>query len=385
MLAKRRRHKLGRATAGLMAGLLGATIAFEAALRLIEATPLWRWLPAAEVALYGPDPATGYALRPGVSGIWTTENRSRVAINSLGLRDAEMGAGKPPDNLRVGVMGDSITEALQVNLADIFVQRAERALQAEGKPVELANLALSGATPAVMVERLRSRGAELGLDGAVIILSWRDLARPVPDEDVAFPGYVEGPDGRAVIGHAFRDTRGFALRNSAAGTAFYWLLDHLRTARVVNNRMNVGVLHEWAVPDRGKRGPDCDGSSAEALARFAFARHDTFAGKRFDAFLDDLSGTALRVAVLIRGMGAACGDDEAKRRQAVAAILADASARLGGPVLDMDAEVARRLPSGVTMRQLQGFRTRIGTGHLNETGHAVYAEVLRDVIAALRK
>src|SRR5215469_7822029 len=92
-------------------GLLAATLVVEAALDLIEATPLWRVLPVAEIAPYGPDPDTGYRHRPNVSGIWLTENRAPVSISGLGLRDRERPLQRT-DVPRAVVLGNSLIEAL---------------------------------------------------------------------------------------------------------------------------------------------------------------------------------------------------------------------------------------------------------------------------------
>ena len=90
-----------------------AVLGTEAFFRVIDATPL-RWvLPLPQVALYGPDFATGYRHRPDVSGMWLTEHRNFIRTSNLGLRDRDrpLAHGAGP---RTIIVGNSIIEAVQV-------------------------------------------------------------------------------------------------------------------------------------------------------------------------------------------------------------------------------------------------------------------------------
>src|SRR6202022_1411789 len=108
--------------------LLGGCLAWllaECGLRLIEATPLWRILPVVEPILGQPDSQFGFDSTPGARGVWTRAHRSRVQINSLGLRDAERDPVKTPGTVRVGLLGDSTVEAVQVSQEATFASLAE--------------------------------------------------------------------------------------------------------------------------------------------------------------------------------------------------------------------------------------------------------------------
>src|SRR5687767_9299755 len=75
------------------------------------------------------DQYVGYALRPGAEGWWTKEGKAYIKVNSDGLRDREHSVSKPPDTLRIAVLGDSYTEALQVPLEKTFPAVTEERLQ----------------------------------------------------------------------------------------------------------------------------------------------------------------------------------------------------------------------------------------------------------------
>jgi hypothetical protein len=154
----------------VVAGLAVATAAVELSFAFIDATPL-RWiLPVPPVALYGPDPDTGYRHRANVSGLWLTEHRSLVTTSNLALRDRNRDLthdGAP----RAVVIGDSYVEALQVDESETAVAVAEDILSGEHPGTEVVNLGLAGTRPAVEVARLQAEGRRLTPDLAVVMLS----------------------------------------------------------------------------------------------------------------------------------------------------------------------------------------------------------------------
>ena len=233
-----------RAWAQVIAGLVAATLVMETSLDLIEASPLWRVLPVAEIAPYGPDPDTGYRHRPNVSGVWLTESRARVTISALGLRDRDRPFERSAAP-RAIVLGNSLIEALQVEQQQTAVAIAEQILDRARLGAEVINLGLAGATPPVDVARLRSVGLPLHPDIAVIVLASGELRRDVVGNDDKTPGYRRTANGQLALSYGFRDVPGFRFRTSEARGLIYWLIDHSAIARLVNNRKNLGFLAEW--------------------------------------------------------------------------------------------------------------------------------------------
>src|SRR5437867_2364908 len=62
------------------------------------------------------DSDLGSRLRPGAEGWQTSEGRAHERINHAGMRDVERQRDKPTGVFRVALMGDSFTEAPQVDL-----------------------------------------------------------------------------------------------------------------------------------------------------------------------------------------------------------------------------------------------------------------------------
>jgi hypothetical protein len=90
----------------------------------------------------------GYALRPGAEGWDVGENENYVRISSRGLRDREHALKRPDKVVRVAVLGDSETEALQVPLEKAYFSVMERQLNSQlgevGDKVEVINFGVGG-------------------------------------------------------------------------------------------------------------------------------------------------------------------------------------------------------------------------------------------------
>ncbi len=95
-----------------------------------------------------PDPITGWSAQPGAAGRSFNdvyEYDVGVKINSLGLRSPEeIGYEKPPGVYRILVLGDSFTEAIQVELEETFGQQLARILNEKGCRVEVINAGVGG-------------------------------------------------------------------------------------------------------------------------------------------------------------------------------------------------------------------------------------------------
>jgi hypothetical protein len=109
-----------------------ALLVVDFGLRLIEVTPLWRILPVVQPIPGQPDRDFGFESTPGGHGIWTTEHRARLQLNSLGLRDVERELAKPAGTFRIGLLGDSMVAAVQVSQQVTFGAIAERRLSRKG-------------------------------------------------------------------------------------------------------------------------------------------------------------------------------------------------------------------------------------------------------------
>jgi hypothetical protein len=95
--------------------------------------------------LWQSDPNRGSARPPGARWVQENEGRATIQINRHGFRSKEVDAEKPPGTLRIAVLGDSYTEALQVPTEERFTEVAETELVRQlHRDVEVLNFGMEG-------------------------------------------------------------------------------------------------------------------------------------------------------------------------------------------------------------------------------------------------
>lgn len=367
-----------------LGGLVLATVLVELGLRIVELSGLWRVLPVAEVMLYGPDQHTGYALRAGVEGIWTTENRVKIKISPQGTRDFDTAWAKRPGEWRIALAGDSIVEALQVETEQTFAKLMENLLDRRfvGE-VRVVNLGLSGAVPPVQVARMSSLGVKFDPDLMLYVVNIQDFASPLLGDSTRFPGYRRaGERGDFHLDYSFRETAGYRFRMSSMGKVYYWLMDHLRIVRLLNSRRNHGFFGPAADDDGLERNPGCQTDTTLSLLEALDA--DDQASEiygRLSAFLRDVGHVAERhrsqAIVAVRGLASRCqGDIPLKLR--LAEQLRDVFVRARVASIDMDRAIEGELRAvgGAEFSSIYGFGANMGSGHLNPFGHQIVSRAL---------
>jgi hypothetical protein len=121
-----------------------------------------------------------FGLRIMSAGITTTGDNSsywarrwystHVRVNSLGYREREFPAKKPPGVYRIAVVGDSFTFGQGIKEEDRFSNRLERALNREGQRFEVLNFGRPGAETVDEVEMLKN--AVIGVKPDFVLLQW---------------------------------------------------------------------------------------------------------------------------------------------------------------------------------------------------------------------
>jgi hypothetical protein len=133
-------------------GLAAAVLLAELALRAIGFSA---------PHFYTFDDVAGHRLLPGARGWFRGEGEAFIEINSDGLRDREHTLEKPPNTVRIAVLGDSFAEALQLPMEHAFWAVMERRLDScrafGGKRVEVINFGVSGYGTAEELLTLRER------------------------------------------------------------------------------------------------------------------------------------------------------------------------------------------------------------------------------------
>jgi hypothetical protein len=151
-------------TALLSALLMAASVCV--ALLLCEAA--LRVLGFSYPSFHQPDERLGLRLRPNAEGWFHSEGEAFVRINSAGYRDRERSVAKPAGTFRIVVLGDSMIEALQVDLEKTFAALLERRLNEcgafSGRKIEVLNLGVSSYGTAQQLLTFRYYGAAYSPD-----------------------------------------------------------------------------------------------------------------------------------------------------------------------------------------------------------------------------
>jgi hypothetical protein len=140
--------------------------------------------------------------RLGMRGIpnktgWSRDREftTSVSMNSLGFRDRERSTEKPPGGRRVLVLGDSFTEALQVELEETFHVRLEERLRTDlGPSVDVVAMGLPGVGTAHELLCYEELGERFKPD--VVLVCWfsgNDLTDNHPASKFYYPGFLLGP------------------------------------------------------------------------------------------------------------------------------------------------------------------------------------------------
>jgi hypothetical protein len=228
------------------AATLFALAALELGLRLVG------W---SHPNFYRPDPVRGWELRPGAAGRWRQEGDAPVRINRDGLRDEEHPLAKPPRELRIALLGDSMVEALQVPRDRTFWELVERRLEGceplRGRRVEVLNFGVSGYGTAQELLTLRHEvwkyRPDLVLLGFYAGNDVRNNHRPLEQDPLRPYFTLAGDPPRLVLDASFRDSRGYRLRRSAPGRLLYGLLDASRALQLGKQAKSAldGLVGAW--------------------------------------------------------------------------------------------------------------------------------------------
>jgi hypothetical protein len=186
---------------------------------------------------YVPDDSRGYALRPGISGWNHKENDVFIHINSDGLRDRDHDINKPPNTIRIAIVGDSYAEALQVPLEATFWSVMEKRLNecSLNKRVEIINFGVSGYGTAQELLTLREQVWKYSPD--IILLAFTTY-NDIIDNSRALKKATDVPyfvykGDQLVLDDSFRMSADFRWRQSAIGRTGRWLRDHFRVVQAI--------------------------------------------------------------------------------------------------------------------------------------------------------
>lgn len=376
----------------LLSGTVVVTLlSAELALRFFGVTyPYWSRV----------DALTGFSPRPGVSGWVHDEGDAFVRINSAGFRDREHSVVKPAHTLRIAVLGDSMTEALQVDVSQTFwsilEQNLLRCSGLKGRAPEVLNFGVSGygtAQEYLLMERVWRFQPDIVLlvfyPGNDVLNNSREL------EHSTQKPYVDEKDGVLVPDFSFRDTPFFRRQRLLTARFLLSVIDHSRIAQAVSQAFRtvrrIRAVH-ISLPQQSPSGAvqrsptDPELYRPPTVASHVYAWHIT--EQLLSAMTAHTRAHDARFAVMVIPLPEAIYPDPSMRAAEERAHnvrdlfyaedrIAMLGTKEGFPVFALGRRMQSAAEASGTF--FNGFpRTKPGTGHLNAMGHAAAGKLISE-------
>jgi len=200
---------------------------------LLLAEVVLRALGYSSPVFYSVDESRGFALTPNMKGWYRKEGKTYVEINRDGLRDEEHSVAKAENTVRIAIIGDSYSEALQVSLNETFWKVMQQKLTGcnafGGKQVEVINFGVSGYGTAQEYITLKEQVWKYSPD---IVLLAVTTNNDITDNYRKFKGteipYFVYKDNELVLDDSFRNSARFRFNNSLLARTGSWLRDNLQ-------------------------------------------------------------------------------------------------------------------------------------------------------------
>jgi hypothetical protein len=349
--------------------------------------------------LYTADQQRGWALRPGAEGLVADETRQYVRINSHGFRDVERSYEKPANTMRIAVLGNSWTEAMQVPLDKNYCSVLERTLSGHscyaGKRVEVLNFGVSGYSSAQELLLLREEVWKYHPDFIILAFySARDIANNVrqfnnaaePDQS---PYFVYRGD-QLVLDDSFRAVPAVQKRQITLQKIRGMVNDHVLVLQAVNAlvRYGRGRIAMAAVKERaGEAGVNTlEHSIYAAPTRPALQEAWRVTEGLLVAMRDEAKAHGAEFRIVTLANRPQVVPDQRKRLAFMQALgvsdLSYADHRINALGTREGIQVTNLAPAlsayaDAHQAYLNGFNeSNLGGGHWNETGHRLAAETI---------
>ncbi|MDP7247537.1 MAG: SGNH/GDSL hydrolase family protein [Candidatus Peribacteraceae bacterium] len=183
------------------------------------------------------DPVTGFSLRPEAEGYWGNEGRSHFKVNQDGFRDESHSKEKPGDVTRIAVIGDSYTEARQVDIDNAYWSVMENELNTcANNKIEVLNFGMSGFSTAQEYLLLKHRVWDYQPD--IVLLSFLS-GNDVRENSKALNNVHNIPyfflDGSELkLDESFKDTKEFKSSQKYLYQGSHLVVNNFRTMQMIN-------------------------------------------------------------------------------------------------------------------------------------------------------
>ncbi|HUL32874.1 MAG TPA: SGNH/GDSL hydrolase family protein [Candidatus Eisenbacteria bacterium] len=352
-----------------------------------------------DAQLYGPDRELGWVLRPGASGLVSTETPQFVHINSHGFRDRERTYEKPANTFRIAILGNSWTEALQLPLDQTYPAVLEKILNQHnclaGRRVEILNFGVAGYSTAQELLLLKEKVWSYHPDFVILALyPARDIANNVRELNNAVtpersPYFLVRGD-QLVLDDSFQAQPALQPAQIRLQSAGLWFDGHFRILQAINTLQRHAKIHV-AMAAAKQRAENAGMDNLE----FAIYAPPSFPDMQeawkvtehlLVAMRDEVRNHGAHFCLVTLATRPQVIPDAAKRAELLKELgVADfsyADRRIAAFAARSSIEVVPLAPALSAYAEshhayLNGFRpANFGTGHWNQIGHRLAAETI---------
>lgn len=197
-------------------------------------------------SFYQVDKDRGHALIPDFSAWWISEGKGYASINNDGLRDQEHSITKPENTYRIAVIGDSFSEAIQLNLEDTFWSKIKQKLSScnalKGKTIEVINFGVGDYGTAQELMTLKHHVWKYSPDLVLLqIFTGNDIvnnSQALSPQD-RFSPFLKKEKGNFKLDLSFKDSETYQRRDSFARRLVFSLINHSHLLQVINEAKRV--------------------------------------------------------------------------------------------------------------------------------------------------
>ena len=177
------------------------------------------------------DPVMGCSPMPGRKLTYRWEGYSRSSFNSHGMRDRELSKSKAPGVVRVAMLGDSLTEALQVNRNESFPYLFEQKLNTGTEKPKFEVLNFGVGSYYLPQKYLRLKHLALDFNPDLVILEMRTcetlelMPKPLSNMISARPFFLVDANNNLVENHSYQ-LQWNQSKEAGRMRATSWLREH---------------------------------------------------------------------------------------------------------------------------------------------------------------
>lgn len=314
----------------------------------------WWFVPGARYVVDAPEDCPGW----GASGY----------MNAHGLRDDDYPYEREPDTFRILALGDSYTEAFQVNQDQIWTELLEQRLNERGgQRYEVINAGRSGMGTAQEYLFYTHEGYRYAPDLVVVLFIPNDLLDNTTSRSGITPYYSLQGD-QLVLDTSFRDSRAWKLRKYSD-----WLNQSFYLASFARK------LYSTYTETRAAAGADSEGNAAPAAA--GYAPDVLEVSRRLFVALDDaVTANDARLMIVQGSSAAQVNWTESANWQEAEAVSASSPVLNRLPVeegmLFLDLVPLLRAYSVEHRTLIHGCENNNGLGHWGQEGHRLAADAM---------